>query len=234
MKFPFCDRYVNLSDKEIVDRIIAEPNDEEAAMYLIYDRYEPLCISVCQKTLVGVCKLDELQSELFMLLKGKNLDWHALRQFQWRSSFGTWLSITAYNLSLELRNQMIENDGQNTSIDEGWDRDEESPKPIVVIPVSEESKHERKEQMQILRKVIDRLENPDHRLVVRMRLYGLSSKETAKVLQAYWDKNHIVKYNKKHELVVPDSGYIDNLFKRGYDKVKKMYNNLTNDGYGDY
>lgn len=81
MELSFKDKYKKLSDKEIVDLIIAEPYNEEAATYLIYDRYEPLCISICRKTLDGVSRLDELQSELFMLLKGKNRDWHALRSF---------------------------------------------------------------------------------------------------------------------------------------------------------
>ena len=89
MELTFKHRYQGLSDKEIVDLIITDPYDDEAAAYLIYDRYEALCISICLKTLDGVHRLDELQSELFMLLKGKNHDWNTLRSFGWRSSLGT-------------------------------------------------------------------------------------------------------------------------------------------------
>lgn len=226
MELSFKDKYKKLSDKEIVDLIIAEPYNEEAATYLIYARYEPLCISICLKTLGGVSRLDELQSELFMLLKGKNRDWHALRSFGWRSTLGRWLSITAYNLSLELRRQLIENDGKNTSIDNGQTDDEDKPHTID-IPVDEEKQQERRYNMIVLNEAIQMLENPDQRFVVKKRLQGYSSKEIANMLQAYWDANGIVRYNNKKLIVKPDSGYIDNLFKRGYDKVTEIYNKLN-------
>lgn len=226
MELSFKDKYKKLSDKEIVDLIIAEPYNEEAATYLIYDRYEPLCISICLKTLGGVSRLDELQSELFMLLKGKNRDWHALRSFGWRSTLGRWLSITAYNLSLELRRQLIENDSKNTSIDNGQTDDEDKPHTID-IPVDEEKQQERRYNMIVLNEAIQMLENPDQRFVVKKRLQGYSSKEIANMLQAYWDANGIVRYNNKKQIVKPDSGYIDNLFKRGYDKVTEIYNKLN-------
>lgn len=222
MELSFKNRYARLSDKEIVDKIITEPYDEQAATYLIYDRYQPLCISVCQKTLGGVDRLDELQSELFMLLKGKNRDWQALRAFQWRSSLGSWLSITAYNLSLKLRRELIENNGNNTSIDNGWSADGEKTKDID-IPADEEALRERRYRLLLLHEVISMLDNPDQRFVVDRRLRGYSSKEVAVLLQDHWSKNVITRYNNKKELIVPDSGYIDNLFKRGYDKVKKIY-----------
>lgn len=226
MELSFKDKYKKLSDKEIVDFIIAEPYNEEAATYLIYDRYEPLCISICLKTLDGVSRLDELQSELFMLLKGKNRDWHALRSFGWRSTLGRWLSITAYNLSLELRRQLIENDGKNTSIDNGQTDDKDKPHTID-IPVDEEKQHERRYNMIVLNEAIQMLENPDQRFVVKKRLQGYSSKEVACMLQAHWDVNDIVRYNNKKQIVKPDNGYIDNLFKRGYDKVTEIYNKLN-------
>lgn len=218
-------RFIHLSDKEVVDMIITEPYNEEAAIYLIYDRYVPLCVTVCKQTLGGLDSLDELQSELFMLLKGKRQDWNALRTFQWKSTFGYWLRRIAYNLSLELRQQLIENDGKNTSLDNGWQHEGEIPKQIE-IPVDEEGLRERHYRMLLLQEAINMLDNPDQRFVVIKRLHGYSSKQVATMLQDYWDKQQIVRYNTKQELVIPDSGYIDNLFKRGYDKVKLIFNSL--------
>lgn len=226
MKLTFKQDYNKLSDREIVDRIIGEPSDEEAAVYLIYDRYEPLCISIYQKTLDGVCRLYDLQSELFLLFKGKNMDWHALKAFGWRSSFGRWLSITAYNLSLELRRQLLENNGVNTSLDKGWSKDDEHPRTIE-IPVDEEKEQERRYDMMVLNEAIEMLENPDQRFVVIQRLKGYSSKDVARQLQEHWEANGITRYNNKKQAVVPDSGYIDNLFKRGYDKVAEIYKTLN-------
>lgn len=225
MELIFKDRYINLGDKEIVDLIVAEPHNEEAATYLIYDRYEPLCIAICQKTLGGVGRLDELQSELFMLLKGKNCDWHALRSFGWRSTLGRWLSITAYNLSLELRKKLIENNGENTSIDIGWTDD--GRRHTIEIPADEEDQQERRYNMMVLNEAILMLESPDQRFVVVHRLKGYSSKEVAVLLQEYWRVNGIVRYNSKNQIVEPNSGYIDNLFNRGYDKVADIYNKLN-------
>lgn len=226
MELFFKKLYDKLSDKEIVDKIVKEPYDEEAATYLIYDRYEPLCISICKKAHDGVPQPDELQSELFMLLKGKNHDWNPLKSFGWRSSFGTWLSITAYNLFLDLRRNLIENNGENTSLDNGWD-DENTEHLTIEIPVDEEKRQERRYNMILLNEIIHKLENPDQRFVVIHRLKGYSSREVSIMLQEYWDANGIVRYNNKKEVVLPDSGYIDNLFKRGYDKVSDIFKKLT-------
>ena len=222
MELQFKDRYKDLSDKEIVDKIITKPYDEEGAVFLIYDRYEPVCISTCQKLLGGLTRLDELQSELFILLKGSKLDWSPLRSFQWRSTFGTWFKITAYNHSIKLRKKLIENEGKNTSLDTGGSKKDETRKPID-IPVNEEGNRERIYRILLLNEVINKLENQDQKFVVKNRLDGYSSKQVAAMLEQYWKENNIIKYNNKKEIIIPDSGYIDNIFKRGYDIVKKNF-----------
>lgn len=222
MELKFKDRYKDLSDKEIVDKIITKPYDEEGAVFLIYDRYEPVCISTCLKSFGGLSRLDELQSELYILLKGSKLDWSPLRSFKWRSKFGTWFKIITYNHSIKLRKKLIENDGKNTSLDSGKANNNQNPKPIDV-PVDEEKNHERAYRKLLLNEVINKLENNDQKFVVKNRLDGYSSKEVASMLDQYWKQNNIVKYNNKKEIIIPDSGYIDNIFKRGYDIVKKNF-----------
>lgn len=217
--------YDKLCDREIVDLITTIPYNEEAATYLIYYRYTPLCKTICLSTFNNLDHLDELQSELFMLLKGNQRDWQPLKSFQWRSKLSTWLKITLYNLSLDLRKQLIENDGKNTSLDEGWEEDSENHR-IPDIPVNEERVIERRYDLVVLNEIIHSLENHDQTFVVIKRLQGYSSKEVAIMLQEYWKQKGIIRYNRQHQEVVPDSGYIDNLFKRGYDKVKTMYKSL--------
>lgn len=218
-------QYAKLSDKEIVERIIAEPFDEDAAVYLIYDRYLPLCTAVCKRIFNNTECLDELQSELFILLKGRQCDWHPLRSFQWRSSLGCWLKITAFNLSLELRRQLIENEGRNISLNVAVENEEGKPSKVE-IPVDEEAERERRYRMVLLQESINSLDNPDQRFVLVRRLLGYSSKEVAAQLQEYWHQQNIVRCNNKGQIVVPDSGYIDNLFKRGYDRVRIIYKTL--------
>lgn len=219
------DQYAKLSDKEIVERIITEPYDDNAAVYLIYNRYLPLCTAVCKRIFNNAECLDELQSELFILLKGRRCDWHPLRSFQWRSSFGCWLKITAFNLSLGLRRQLIENEGRNISLDVSVENEEGKPSKVE-IPVDEEAERECRYRMVLLQESINSLENPDQRFVLVKRLQGYSSKEIAAQLNEYWSRQNIVRCNNKGQVVVPDSGYIDNLFKRGYDKVRIIYKTL--------
>ena len=42
MRLVFKQNYSKMDDKEIVNQIITKPYDEEAAAYLIYNRYDPL------------------------------------------------------------------------------------------------------------------------------------------------------------------------------------------------
>ena len=219
------DQYAKLSDKEIVERIITEPYDEEAAVYLIYDRYLPLCTAVCKRIFNNAEGVEELQSEVFILLKGRQCDWHPLRSFQWRSSLGTWLKIIAFNLSLELRRQLIENEGRNISLDVSVENEEGKPSKVD-ISLDDEAERERRYRMVLLQEAINALENPDQRFVLVKRLQGYSSKEIAAQLQEYWHRQNIVRYNNKGQFVVPDSGYVDNLFKRGYDKVRIIYKTI--------
>ncbi len=225
MPLTLDDKYAKLSDKEIVERIITEPYDDDAAVYLIYDRYRSLCVAVCNRIFNNTECLDELQSELFMLMKGRQCDWHSLRSFQWRSSLGTWLKIIAFNLSLELRRHLIENGGKNISLDVSVEN-EEGKQSKVDIPIDDETERERRYRMVLLQESINALENPDQRFVLVKRLQGYSSKEIAAQLQEYWHRQNIVRYNNKGQFVVPDSGYVDNLFKRGYDRVKIIYKTL--------
>lgn len=225
MELTFKHKYENLSDREIVEKIITEPFDEEAATYLIYDRYAPLLFAICKHTLNSLDRLDELQSELFMHLKGQKRDWSVLRSFQWRSKLSTWLKITAYNLALNLRRELIENNGENTSLDNGW-HDDGDDRRTIDIPIDEESRLERRHNTLVLNEAIRMIGNPDQRFVVIRRLQGYSSKEVAAMLKLHWEAEGTIHTNSRGEAVVPDSGYIDNLFKRGYEKAKTIYRTL--------
>ena len=44
MGLVFLNNYAELNDKEIVNKIINKPYNEEAAAYLIYNRYDPLVV----------------------------------------------------------------------------------------------------------------------------------------------------------------------------------------------
>lgn len=52
MELTFLNNYTELNDKEIVDKIINKPYNEEAAAYLIYNRYDPLLQNYTETSLI--------------------------------------------------------------------------------------------------------------------------------------------------------------------------------------
>ena len=89
--------YNSLDDQKLVELIL--DGNEEALLYLIFDRYSPLLKKLCVRYYGDLYFLEQLQTELLILLKTK--DFHALRGFGWRSSFGTWLGVVAGNLFIK-------------------------------------------------------------------------------------------------------------------------------------
>lgn len=49
MQLPFAHIYKQLSDKEIVDKVVTVPYNEEAAVYLLFDRYNPLLVKIYRR-----------------------------------------------------------------------------------------------------------------------------------------------------------------------------------------
>lgn len=210
--------YSKLTVKEIVDKIINLPYDEDAAVYLIQTKYDPLCHSVYLRTLANDLSFSDFQNELFLHLKGKKLDWQPLRSFRWKGTFGSWLGKTAYYLSIDLKNKWLQN-GNYVSLGNGG-------VTIGGPTVDGEKVIERRNRLVLLHEAILKLDNSDQRFVVVRRMKGYTSKEIAEKLQNYWKQKGIIRYNNKNERIIPDSGYIDNLFKRGFDKVSKIFKTL--------
>lgn len=52
MEFQYKLDYNKLSDRQIVEKILAEPHDEEAAAYLLHDRYAPLLYRLYRQLLI--------------------------------------------------------------------------------------------------------------------------------------------------------------------------------------
>ena len=108
MELAFHNNYKEESDKEIVEKIITVPYNEEAAAYLLYNRYDPLLFKLYRKIFdKNLSWYDDCLGDLFDYLKGKNQDWNKLRTFEWRCNFGPWLGRTANNRFLEIKPYLI-------------------------------------------------------------------------------------------------------------------------------
>lgn len=208
-------RYTGLSDKELVHRIINIPHDEEAAAYLIHTRYAPLLKSIYRslfnndQSLYGDCVQD-----LFIYLKGKDLDWNKFRTIEWKSNLGAWLNTTAYNRFRERKRYLIGKPEKYIYIDddnEHWEK--------LQLPDMGKEEYEKKEQRLLLMEAIGMLKDPDQKFVVLKRLQGYNSKEIALLMQKRWKKYGIVKYNNKKLEVVPNASYIDVRMQRAKDNL---------------
>lgn len=217
MEFQYRYNYKDLSDKQIVDKILALPHNEEAAAYLLHNRYDPLLQKVYKLLSEDGFWYDDCVDELFMHLKGKDGSWHTLSTFEWRSTLGCWLKGVAKNKFLEVLPKLIENGGITVSLDS-----DDPEKPRVQIPDGGEESYERRQRKVMLMEAIGQLKDDDQRFVILKRLQGYNSKEIAILLQKKWQRHGIKKYNNKKELVVPDAAYVDVRTQRAKENLRKI------------
>ena len=209
--------YNKLADKQIVEKILALPHNEEAAYFLLQVRYFDELNGVYKNVLKkiniqsirGDSYIEDCIQELFIHLRSKDCSWHTLATFEWRSSFKTWLKKIAHNKFLEVLPKLIDKRGFVISIDT-----DDPERPNVQIPVEDEDSYERRQRKVLLLEAINQLNDADQRFVILKRLDGYNSNEIAILLLKRWQKHGIKKYNKKNELVIPSAGYVDVLSQR--------------------
>lgn len=86
MEFQYRLNYKDLTEKQIVDMILEIPHNEEAAAYLLHDRYTNLLHSVYNKALLDLYNkavktdywFDDCENELFIHLRSKDCSWGIL------------------------------------------------------------------------------------------------------------------------------------------------------------
>lgn len=198
--------YKELTDKQVVELILALPHNEEAAAFLLYDRYDPLLHKVYRNLTKETFWYDDCVDELFIHLKCKDGTWHTLASFEWRSTLGCWLKGVAKHKFQEVLPRLIENGGSNLSLDAN---DDDPEKPSIQLPDGGEEDYERRQRKVMLMEAIAALKDDDQRFVILKRLEGYDSNEIALLMQKRWQKHGIVKYNGKGQRVVPDAAYVD-------------------------
>lgn len=204
MVFQYKLDYNKLSDRQIVEKVLAKPHDEDAAAFLLHDRYAPLLHKVYRYLTQDDTWYDDCVHELFIHLKGKDCSWHNLATLEWRTTFGCWLRGVAKNKFELLLSKWIENRGANVSID-----NTDNDKPKLQIPDNGVESYEQRERKVMLLEAIEKLKDEDQKFVIRKRTEGYKSMEIAILLQERWKKYGIKKYNKDNELVVPDAEYVN-------------------------
>lgn len=209
--------YKELTDKQVVELILALPHNEEAAAFLLYDRYDPLLHSIYNKLTRERFWYDDCVDELFIHLKCKDGTWRTLASFEWRSTLGCWLKGVAKHKFLEVLPKLIENGGSNLSLDANDDDPERTP---ILLSDGGEEDYERRQRKVMLMEAIAALKDDDQRFVILKRLEGYDSNEIALLMQKRWQKHDIVKYNNKGQRVVPDAAYVDVRTQRAKENLR--------------
>lgn len=210
--------YGDMTDKEIVDLIIA--GNEEAMLYLLYDRYENDLKFYAWRYYDSLVYLEDLINYLYIQFKGKNGDWQPLKSFQWKCKFRTWFCSVASHLFLEKRDELIGLGGKDGSKGtDGGDKPLPEPKP-----------EPENQKLVMLMEAINRLENDDYRFILIKELEGYNHKEIAEMMVAKRKKENKVTFY-KGKIVVPDAHYVDMNKARAIREVKAIVEQIKKDWY---
>lgn len=210
--------YKNMTDKEIVDLIIA--GNEEAMLYLLYDRYENDLKFYAWRYYDSLVYLEDLINYLYIQFKGKNGDWQPLKSFQWKCKFRTWFCSVASHLFLEKRDELIGLGGKDGS--KGTDGGDK--------PLPEPNPEPENQKLVMLMEAINRLENDDYRFILIKELEGYNHKEIAEMMVAKRKKENKVTFY-KGKIVVPDAHYVDMNKARAIREVKAIVEQIKKDWY---
>lgn len=209
--------YTILTDRQLVDLILATPHNEEAAYYLILDRYKPALLSTYYEFTKSMMWYDDCAQNMYLNMRGKEKDWHSLSTFEWRSTFGNWLKTVAYHDFIKTLSKLIDFGNTTVSLDRT-----ETEGPVIQIPgdYNPEEDMERIQRKILLLEAINKLDDED-KFIVLKKLKGCNSKEIASLLILRWKKYNIKKY-RGDKLVVPNEGYVDTRYERIKDRLKEI------------
>lgn len=104
--------YELYDDEQLVNGILR--NDGALIEYFFYRKYSKLLQYISYEVFDGQVDTNELISELFLYLAKDN--WHKIRQFAFKSTLTTWLSVVATRFFLKKRSELIENQSTESQL----------------------------------------------------------------------------------------------------------------------
>ena len=216
MEIYYRTNYDEYSDKDLVDKIITPPHNEEAAAYLIHSRYNSYLKSIYLELTNNFSWFDDCVSDFFIHLKGKEHNWHAFSTFEWRSPLKSWLGGVAKNNFKVTLSKCAPQKVMIISVDE-----KKQNGTTTQLPDGGKEEHERLQRKIALLDAIAQLKNENQKFVVLKRLEGYNSREIAVLLKKKWEKHGIKLYNGRNELVVPTATYVDSCMQHAKAVLKE-------------
>lgn len=205
--------YDSLSERDLIEAILS--GNEEAATYLIYNRYYKdlryLCFDYCGSHEY----IDDVCHEVYLLLKGKNGDWHPLSTWTGLATFRTWFNKTVQHYLLNNRDYLI-----GLREKKLYSEKEDDVDPVENVEAHNTSIEENMQKVLLL-EAINKLKNQDQKLVILKELQGYSHEEIAAILnQVRRTENRIKKDMNGNEIMV-DAAAVDVLKQRAVAQLKE-------------
>ena len=204
--------YKSLSDEQLIAAI--RSGNEEAAIFLIYNRYYSDLRYLCFNIYNSHDYIDDLCHELYILLKGSNADWAPLASWQGVSSFRTWLNRVARRHFLKNRARLI--GFRETKL---YSANEGDPDPVERVPSKAISAEDRMARVMLV-EAIGRLKNEEQRLVIIKELQGYSHAEIAQMLNQRRLAQNLVKQRKDGTVILVTAEAVDVLKQRAVQNLK--------------
>lgn len=208
-------KYNQMTDQEIVMRILADPSDEVAAYFLLHNRYRPLVCKCCIRIFKDLRWLRDCEQELFIYLKGNDKKWNKLRGISDFKALGGWMSQTVYHRIEEIKPKLEGKIANIISIDNEAD----NGKTKIQLPDLGFEDYERQEKRLQVIEAIMLLKSKDQKLVIIKTLKGYHSKEIAEMLNQKWKAEGIVKID-KGKVIIASPGYVNVLRQRAIKELK--------------
>lgn len=207
------DLYKGYSEKELVQAILS--GNEEAAIYLIYNRYYLDLRYLCFDCYGSHEYIDDLCHEVYILLKGKDGDWQPLSTWSGLSSFRTWLNRIVRRMSVKKRDEMI-----GLREKKLYSEKEDDVDPVEKVEAKQPTVEENMTKV-LLIEAINKLTNPDQKLVILKELQGYSHEEIADILNQVRRAENRIKLNKDGREILATASAVDVLKQRAVAQLKE-------------
>ena len=201
-------KYSLLSDKEIVDQILS--GNEEAMMYLLFDRLAKDIRFFAYKIFGTLDFIDDLTTDLYLYLKGTNLDWELLKSFQFKSSLRTWMSSIISRFFIKKRQEMLATEVLESTID-----------TAITIYLDDQTQMTRDSRLAIVLEAINQMKNEEQRLILIKELEGYNHTEIAQMIAEKRKCEGVRKTYKGHEVVI-DARFVNIQKQHAVEQLKKI------------
>jgi RNA polymerase sigma factor (sigma-70 family) len=209
------DIYDAYSDRDLIDAILS--GNEEAAIYLIYNRYygdiRYLCFSYCKSHWY----VDDVCQEVFLALKGKNGDWRTLATWTGLSTFRTWLNSVVCHWLQKNRDYLI-----GLREKKLYSEKEDDPDPVEQVAAVQPTPEDAMLKVMLL-EAINSLKNPDQRLVILKELQGYNHTEIAGMLNLLKAKENRIKVDEYGKPMLVNASTIDRIKQQAIFQLKKRF-----------